>query len=131
VRRALLYSASGVTLLFALGHSMGTYGPPRGAQVPVVTVMKTVRFDMFGSERTFWDMFHGYGVIIIGVALFMAFLLAYAARLDARAARPLLLALAALQVLFAVVGFRSFFWAPGLLNAVSSACALAAAAIPA
>lgn len=43
------------------------------------------------------------------------------------AARPLLWATAALQLGFAVVGFRSFFWAPGALNAVSAVCAAVAA----
>jgi heme A synthase len=128
MRRALLWIASGVTLLFAAGHSVGTFSEPQSmAQKAAALAMKSMQFELFGEERTYWQMFHGYGVIVIGVALFMAFALFLLSRLEPAQARPLLLALAALQALFAVVGFASFFWAPGLFNAVSAACALAAA----
>lgn len=117
--------AAAVTALFALGHTMGVYSPPPpGAAGAVATAMKAVTFDFFGAQRTYWDFFHGYGVLVIAVAVFLAVVLWMLSRLDAREARPLLYAVAALQLVFAVVGFRSFFWAPGLFNAVSAACTL-------
>jgi len=128
MRRALLYVACGFTALFALGHSVGTFSEPKpGAQSAVALAMKSAPFDLFGAERTYWEMFHAYGVIIIGAAVFLALLLFLLSRLDARTARPFLIATAALQLLFAVEGFASFFWAPGLFNAISAACALVAA----
>jgi hypothetical protein len=128
MRRVLLRAASAVTALFALGHSLGVFGPlPPGAAGAVAAAMKTVSFDLFGARRTYWDLFHGYGVLIIAVAIFLAVQLWMLSRLEAREARPLLYAVAALQLVFAVVGFSSFFWAPGLFNAVSAGCALAAA----
>jgi hypothetical protein len=132
MRRALLWIASAVTLVFAVGHSMGTFGEPRSSAQSIANLaMKSVKFDFFGSEQSYWDMFRGYGVIIISVAVFLALMLLLLSRLDPRQARPLLIATAAVQVVFAAVGFASFFWAPGLLNAISAALALSAALLPA
>ena len=128
MRRALLWVACGFTALFTLGHSTGTYRSPRpGAQAAVAETMRSVHFDLFGAERTYLELFHGYGVIIIGVAAFLTVLIWMLSRLDPRQARPLLLAISARQFLFAWVGFADFFWAPGLFNAISALSVLAAA----
>jgi hypothetical protein len=126
-RAVLLRISSVVTALFTLGHSAGTFGEPRGAMVPVATVMKTVRFDLFGSERTYWVLFHGYGVLIIFAAAYLAVLYWLLSRMPAESARPVVFLSAALQVGFAVIGFADFFWAPGAFNAISAACAFVAA----
>ena len=121
----LLRIASVVTALFTLGHSSGTFREPHGAQVPVATVMRSVHFGMFGSERTFWDMFHGYAVLFIFVGAYLAIVLWLWSR--APPARSVLLLTAGLQVAFAAISFADFFWAPGVFNAVSAACVAAAA----
>ncbi len=128
MRRVFLRVASAVTALFALGHSLGVFSPPPpGAAGMVATAMKTVPLDLLGAQRTYWDLFHGYGVLIIAMAIFLAVHLWMLSLLEARQARPLLYAVAAVQLVFAIVGFSSFFWAPGLFNAVSAGCTLAAA----
>jgi hypothetical protein len=124
--RILLRISAAVTALFTLGHSMGTFGEPRGAMVPVATVMKTVHFDLFGSERSYWVLFHGYGVLIIFAAAYLTILYWLLSRMPAESARPIVLLSAIMQIGFAVIGFADFFWAPGAFNAVSAACAIAA-----
>ena len=127
--RVLLRISSVLTALFALGHSMG-YSHPRldGAPGAVAAAMKSVHFQVFGVERSYWDFFDGYGFLIILVAVYLAVVLWILSSREPVAVRPLILATAALQIGFAVVGFRSFFWAPGAFNALSAACAIAAAA---
>jgi hypothetical protein len=126
--RAWLRTAAAVTVLFAVGHSIGTFSPPPpGGASAVAQAMQTVQFDLFGAQRTYWDLFHGYGVLIILVGAFLAVQLWQLGSLASAAVRPLVLAIAALQICFAVVGFCSFFWAPGAFNAISAACALLAA----
>src|SRR5207253_1567809 len=74
MRTALLRAASVLTALFTLGHAVGTYSEPTGEQVPAAAVMRSVHFAMFGADRTYWQMFHGYGVLIIFAAAYMAVL---------------------------------------------------------
>ncbi len=126
--RALFRTAAALTALFTLGHSFGTYAQPKGAQSGVATVMKSVRFDVFGSQRTYWDMFHGYGVLIIFTGAFLAVLLWLLSQMPAQTSRPIGLLVGALQIGFAVIAFQSFFWAPAAFNAISAICALVAVA---
>jgi hypothetical protein len=126
--RAWLRTAAAVTALFTVGHSFGTFSPPPpGAAGAVAQAMQTVQFDLFGAQRTYWDLFHGYGILIILVGACLAVQLWQLGSLASAAVRPLVLAIAPLQIGFAVVGFLSFFWAPGAFNAISAACALLAA----
>ncbi len=126
--RLLLRAAAVFTALFALGHSMG-YSHPRldGRPGAVAAAMKAVHFDAFGAQRSYWDFYDGYGFLIILVAVYLAVVLWLLSSQTLATARPILWATAALQLGFAVVGFRSFFWAPGALNALSAVCAAVAA----
>ncbi len=126
--RLLLRAASVATALFTIGHSFGTFKEPKATAASLVlSAMRSVHFDVFGNSRTYWDMFHGYAILIIFTAAFLSFLLWQLGALERRLARPLVLATAALQLGFAVISFADFFWAPGALNALSAACALLAA----
>lgn len=125
--RALLRTAAIVTALFAVNHSFATFSPPPpGGGDAVAQAMQTVQFDHFGAQRTYWDLFHGYAVLIILVAIFLAVHLWQLGSLPSATARPLVLSVAALQSGFAAVAFSSLFWAPGAFNAISAACALLA-----
>lgn len=128
MNRGLLRAAAVLTALFTAGHSTGTYSEPQGVQAGVAAVMRSVRFPLFGADRSYWDMFHGYGVMVIFVGAFLAVLLWLLSRMPRETARPLVLLTAVLQIAIAVVAYTSFFWAPALLNALSAACAAAAAA---
>lgn len=111
--RLLLRCAAGATALFTIGHSFGTFAEQKDAAASLVlAAMRTVHFDVFGSSRTYWDMFHGYAILIIFVAAFLAVLLWQLSALDPRVARPMVLAVAAVQLGFAAISFADFFWAP-------------------
>ncbi len=90
--------------------------------MPAAVVMRSVHFQLFGSERTYWQMFHGYGVLVIFCGAYLALIYWL------RPPRAVLLLTAALQIAFAAIGFADFFWAPGVMNALSAALVLAAAA---
>ncbi len=129
--RNLLRMAAAITLLFAAGHTIGATHPRTdGALGVVATAMKSVHFEMFGAERTYWDLFEGYGYTMIAVALFLAVLLWLLSARRVADVRPIIFATAVVQLAIAVLAFRYFFWAPGLFNAVSAACAATAAALP-
>lgn len=126
--RGWLRSAATATALFTIGHSFGTFAEQKDSAASlVVTAMRSVHFDVFGASRTYWDMFHGYAVLIIFTGAFLSLLLWQLSAIEIRLARPMVLAAAALQIGFAAVGFADFFWAPGALNAISAVCALLAA----
>jgi hypothetical protein len=126
-RRALLRIASVTTALFTCGHSMGTFQDrPEGSAAIARVAMKSIHFEMFGSDRTYFDMFFGYGLLIIFVGVFLTILLWRLGDMDAAQARAIVLITAGLQIGFAVVGFRYFFWAPGVFNALSAGCAAVA-----
>ncbi len=129
--RTLLRFAAGFTAVFALGHSFGATHPKTdGAAGAVSLAMKSVSFDVFGSDRTWWDFYQGYAYIIIAVAFFLAALLWLLSLRPIEQVRQIAFVTAAAQLAIALLSFRYFFWAPGLFNALAAACTAAAAALP-
>jgi hypothetical protein len=121
-------AAAVITALFCAGHSSGALpGKPIPGAEGVVAAMRSVRFVMFGAERTYWDFFYGYGVLVAVTAGFVAVLLWTLARTDRGASRPIALLTAVAQLGFAAVSFRWFFWAPGAFNLAAAACAVVGA----
>jgi len=57
-----------ITLLYCAGHTMGMpWTPATGSQeTAVIDAMKSARFDALGSERTYWQFYFGFGLIISG-----------------------------------------------------------------
>ena len=91
----LLRIASVITLLFAVGHTVGAPWTPAGEAAPasVVEAMKSVSFDAMGSKRTFWDFYFGFGVsisIYLVVQAAVLWFLAAFAKTQAASIRPLL-----------------------------------------
>ena len=67
--------ASVLLLLFALGHSLGfRQTDPHWGVDSVVASMRTVRFDVQGFSRTYWDFFVGAGFFVSVFLLFAAVL---------------------------------------------------------
>lgn len=84
--------AAGLSLLFAAGHTLGGLKSwsPVGAN-EVLTSMQTVRFDVSGVSRTFFDFYLGFGSTLSVFLLAEAVLLwqvATLARVNPRLARP-------------------------------------------
>ena len=71
------YRISAVLLiLFALGHTLGFSQPPDPAWKAdaVVASMKSVHFDILGSQRNYWDFFLGDGYTVSIFFVFAAIL---------------------------------------------------------
>jgi hypothetical protein len=123
----LLRIASIITLLFAVGHSMGAPWTPVNASAPaaVVEAMKSVRFDALGSSRTYWEFYFGFGVSI-SIYLFMQaavlWFLATIARNQPSAVRPIVVVLLLGYSANVYVTWRYFFIVPLVLSIVMAAC---------
>jgi hypothetical protein len=63
---ALLRAAAVVSLLFCLGHSSGyPWTPGETAEAgKVVADMQRIVFDAEGAQRTYWDFYLGFGLIV-------------------------------------------------------------------
>jgi hypothetical protein len=60
--------AAVATLLYCGGHTLGApWTPVTGAQeMAVIEAMRSVRFDVMGNSRTYWDFYVGFGAVISG-----------------------------------------------------------------
>ncbi len=83
-----------VLALFAAGHTLGTAVPRArygAAQTAVIAAMQVSRFPIMGFERSYWDFYRGFALIIsvlLAVLAILAWQLSAIARRDARAAMP-------------------------------------------
>src|SRR3954447_20731712 len=75
--------ASVLSFLLFLGHSAGVPWTPSdgGATSTVIGLMKSYRFDVLGSERTYWDLYEGFGLTNSVFLLLEAVVLWFLARL--------------------------------------------------
>jgi len=121
MRVSLLYRvSSGLLILFALGHTIGfRQVDPRWNAEGVVSGMRSVRFDVQGMNRSYWDFFTGFGLF---VSVFLVFAAILAWQLGSMspgslAAIPLVRwSFALCFVLIAVLTWRYFFIAPGAFS---------------
>jgi hypothetical protein len=123
----LLRIASVITLLFAVGHSMGAPWTPVNESAPasVVEAMKSVSFDAMGNNRTYWDFYFGFGVSIsvylfaqAGVLWFVATL----AKTQPTAVRPFIVVLLFAYAANIYITWRYFFVVPLVLSIVMVTC---------
>lgn len=103
-----------VTLLYCAGHTMGMpWTPATGPQeTAVIDAMKSVRFDALGSERTYWQFYFGFGLIISGylaVQSAVLWLMAGLAKRDPGRFRPIIAAFFISFALNAVAAWKFFF----------------------
>jgi hypothetical protein len=113
----LLRVASIIALLFAAGHTAGApWTPAKGfAEQGLVSVMKSLHFDVMGTQRTYFDFYQGFGVSISVYLLAQAIILWQAgdiAKTNPKAARPIMLTMLASYVAGGVITYMYFFAAP-------------------
>ena len=123
----LLRIASVIAFLFAAGHTMGApWTPAEGEpELAVVESMKALHFPVMGAERSYWDFYFGFGVIISFYQLALAVILwqaASLARLDATRIRPMMLTLLAAYFSIGVVSWMYFFAIPVIMAAAIGVC---------
>ena len=115
--RRLLHIAAILSFLYFLGHSVGMPWTPStgGAAGAVVSGMRSVRFDVFGSSRTYWDFYQGFGLTLSVLQLLGAVVLWLLAGLAADApaqVRPFVLAFLVANLAQLALVLRYFFLPP-------------------
>jgi hypothetical protein len=92
--------------------------------------MKTFHFSAMGSDRTYWDFFTGYSLMVVVTAVLLAVVLWQLSRLaksHALEVRPLLWTLTVAQVAITIIAYTNFFAAPAVGNTLASVCLAMAA----
>jgi hypothetical protein len=118
----LLKIASVISLLFALGHSLG--GTKRWSPMgenDVLTSMATVRFDVMGTSRSYLDFFMGFGWSLSVFLLLQSALLwqlSSLARSDGSQARPMIAMFAIATLVSTVIAWRLILPVPAIFSAV-------------
>jgi len=132
MRVSLLYRvASGLLVLFAIGHTLGfRRTDPRWEADSVVGSMRTTRFNVDGLSRTYWDFFTGFGLFVTIFLLFAAILAWELGGLAKDQLMPLLVVSWAFAICFAcitVLSWMYFFIIPGVFSSVIGLCLVLAA----
>ena len=118
--------ASGLSFLFALGHTLGarrSWSPVGDNEV--LQAMRSVQFRVGGLSRSFLDFYLGFGFLLSVYLLLQAVLLwmlAGLARSNPDAARPFVLAFTAASVAITVLSWRFLFPVPTVFAAVLAIC---------
>jgi len=129
---SLLYRvASGLLVLFAIGHTLGfRRTDPKWGADSVVDSMRTTRFNVDGFSRTYWDFFTGFGLFVTVFLLFAAIL---AWELGGLGKDPLMFlpivrwAFAICFVGITVLSWMYFFIIPGVFSSLIGLCLVLAA----
>ena len=117
----LLRISAVISLLFAVGHSLGGLKrwSPMGEN-EVLKAMETVRFDTMGVNRSYLDFFLGFGWSLSVAMLLQSVLLwqlASLARSDAAQVRPMIAAFALATLAGGVIAWLFIFPVPALFSA--------------
>lgn len=129
---SLLYRiASGLLVLFGLGHQLGFRRvDPRWGVDSVIGTLKATRFQVQGMTRTYWDFFSGFGFFVTVLLFFAAVLAWQLGGLPADTLRSLGLVTWAFALTFVVITlltWRYFFIAPLVFSSLVALCLLLAA----
>ena len=120
--------ASVLTFIHCVLHTIGgVFSPPsHGAEeIAVIDAMKSHRFDVLGSMRSYWDFFFGYGLFValgLLIAAILFWQLSGFARNNAAFVRPIVALFFCNYVIMAIVSWRYFFIAPAITELLIAAC---------
>lgn len=120
--------ASVVTLIHCLLHTIGgVFGSPKhGAEeIAVIETMKSHQFDAFGSMRSYWDFFFGYGLfvtiaLLVGGVLFWR--LAMLAKTNPVWIKPIVALFFFNYLGMAIVSWKYFFAGPAVAELFIATC---------
>ena len=123
----LLRIAAIISFLYFAGHTAGMpWTPAVGpAEAPVIEAMKSRVFDAMGAQRSYWDFYFGFGVIISAFLLALSVVLWQLGALARNGAAPLRPVIASLLVMFvanAILGWVYFFAVPAVMAAAIAVC---------
>ncbi len=127
MKASLLYRvASGLLLLFAIGHTMGFRRvDPRWGVDPLISSLQSIRFEVQGVSRVYWDFYVGFGLFVTVLLLFAALLAWQLGGLSQDTLKGMPLITWGLFACFAAVtllSWRYFFIAPVVFSTVITLC---------
>ncbi len=118
--------ASVLTLLYCLGHTSGVpWTPAQGpTEMAVIEAMKSHHFDVIGLQRTYWDFYFGFGLIISVFMLAQAVILWQLAGLAKRGiqVRSIIVSFLAAFLINAALAWKYFFIIPLVMAIAISTC---------
>ena len=125
MKPSVLYRiASGLLVLFAIGHTLGfRQTDPQWGVDSLVASMRTIRFDVQGFSRTYWDFFVGAGLFVGVFHLFAAVLAWQLGGLSQETLRLMPVVTWTLAILFVgvtVLSWMYLFIVPVIFSAVIS-----------
>jgi hypothetical protein len=118
--------------IFAIGHTLGTaapkvtYGPQEAA---VFAAMQGFRFRIMGFDRTYWEFFRGFALIISVLLLLMmaiAWQLSTISKQSHRLALPMAVTLQLGCVGLLILSWLFFFGGPIVTSAMAVVCSTGA-----
>jgi len=134
----LLWSASVISFLLAVGHTLGgkdSWSPV--GELDILRAMRTTSFTTAGVTRTFYDFFMGFGWCISVFLLLQAVVLwqlASIARTNPRATRPMIASFFLATVASGIIAWRMLVPPPvvfdGLIALILAAAFLVASRQP-
>jgi hypothetical protein len=132
VKAPIIYRiASVLLLLFAAGHTLGfRQSDPSWGVDGLLSLMRSIHFDVQGSSRTYWDLFVAAGFSLGVFYLFSAVLAWQLSGLPAETLANMRLTVWAFALCFAaitVVSWRFLFILPIVFSIVITVCLAAAA----
>ena len=123
--------AAVLLLLFAAGHTLGfRKSDPKWGVDALVASMRSIRFDVQGSSRVYWDFYVGFGLFVTVFLLFSAVLAWQLGGLPAETLalmRGTVWAFALCLAAVTVLSWRYFFIVPGVFSILVTVCLIAAA----
>jgi hypothetical protein len=129
--RVLYRIAALLLLLFAVGHTLGfSQSDPKWGVDALLGSMRSIHFDVQGSNRTYWDLFVAAGLSVGVFYLFAAILAWQLGRLPAATLALMRGTAWAFALCFAaitVVSWRFLFIIPIAFSIVITSCLTAAA----
>jgi len=132
MRASVLYrTASVLLLLFAIGHTLGfRKTDPKWGVDTLISSMQSIHFDAQGFNRTYWDFYVGFGLLVSVFLVFMAVLAWQIGGLPAETLalmRSIAWVLAICFVAVAFLSWKFFFIVPFIFSVLIMVCLIAAA----
>ncbi len=132
MKASLFYRIAAVLiLLFDIGHTIGfLQHDPEWKVDSLIGSMKSIRFDIQGFSRSYWDFFVGFGLFVTVFLLLSAVVAWQLGGLETetlRRVRGIGWSLAICFVLLTFLSFKYFFILPLIFSIVIAVCLMVAA----
>lgn len=132
MKASVLYKIASILLiLFAVGHTLGFLQvDPEWGVASLIQSMKTVRFNVNGSERTYWDFFVGFGLFVTTLMVLASVVAWQLGSVSAATLASMRITAWGFVLCFAVVVFlswRYFFLVPVIFSIAIFGCLTLAA----